>query len=157
MIRRPPRSTLFPYTTLFRSDEVQAGDLVTGDVRERLERRLQNFFDVEGAAHRLGDGVENLEMRLHAPPILAARSGLAADPGVDERERAVELARVRSARLRQVRPSAAPAAGGLRHLLDELAGRETLDEVPGDGGHEGDPAVEHAADADDARADAVAP
>ena len=29
MIRRPPRSTLFPYTTLFRSDDlVQAGDLV---------------------------------------------------------------------------------------------------------------------------------
>ena len=24
MIRRPPRSTLFPYTTLFRSDEVDA-------------------------------------------------------------------------------------------------------------------------------------
>src|SRR5256885_5496714 len=27
MIRRPPRSTLFPYTTLFRSDIVLAGDL----------------------------------------------------------------------------------------------------------------------------------
>src|SRR5690349_24000562 len=28
MIRRPPRSTLFPYTTLFRSDmDVDAGDL----------------------------------------------------------------------------------------------------------------------------------
>src|SRR5437764_2840292 len=27
MIRRPPRSTLFPYTTLFRSDEVAARDL----------------------------------------------------------------------------------------------------------------------------------
>src|SRR3712207_6974075 len=26
MIRRPPRSTLFPYTTLFRSDEGQDGD-----------------------------------------------------------------------------------------------------------------------------------
>src|SRR5260370_21488304 len=26
MIRRPPRSTLFPYTTLFRSDHEQAGD-----------------------------------------------------------------------------------------------------------------------------------
>src|SRR5256885_10369157 len=26
MIRRPPRSTLFPYTTLFRSDAVTAGD-----------------------------------------------------------------------------------------------------------------------------------
>src|SRR5436309_8881674 len=25
MIRRPPRSTLFPYTTLFRSDEVSGG------------------------------------------------------------------------------------------------------------------------------------
>src|SRR2546430_3891079 len=25
MIRRPPRSTLFPYTTLFRSDDVQPG------------------------------------------------------------------------------------------------------------------------------------
>src|SRR3712207_7657192 len=25
MIRRPPRSTLFPYTTLFRSEVVQAG------------------------------------------------------------------------------------------------------------------------------------
>src|SRR3712207_7132575 len=27
MIRRPPRSTLFPYTTLFRSDEVLGDDL----------------------------------------------------------------------------------------------------------------------------------
>src|SRR2546427_6367988 len=26
MIRRPPRSTLFPYTTLFRSEIVEAGD-----------------------------------------------------------------------------------------------------------------------------------
>src|SRR2546426_4162698 len=25
MIRRPPRSTLFPYTTLFRSDQVRTG------------------------------------------------------------------------------------------------------------------------------------
>src|SRR5258706_2248653 len=28
MIRRPPRSTLFPYTTLFRSDHVYVADLV---------------------------------------------------------------------------------------------------------------------------------
>src|SRR5205814_6658790 len=28
MIRRPPRSTLFPYTTLFRSDRVDLGDAV---------------------------------------------------------------------------------------------------------------------------------
>src|SRR3712207_7216651 len=31
MIRRPPRSTLFPYTTLFRSDEdLRAGAVVAG-------------------------------------------------------------------------------------------------------------------------------
>src|SRR3712207_7442780 len=31
MIRRPPRSTLFPYTTLFRSEDV------VGDLAQRLE------------------------------------------------------------------------------------------------------------------------
>src|SRR2546422_6337131 len=30
MIRRPPRSTLFPYTTLFRSDEFSIGDIEDG-------------------------------------------------------------------------------------------------------------------------------
>src|SRR3712207_8823021 len=37
MIRRPPRSTLFPYTTLFRSAEALAGveeHLAPGEVRE---------------------------------------------------------------------------------------------------------------------------
>src|SRR2546430_5614485 len=40
MIRRPPRSTLFPYTTLFRSrDEVVVGaDLL--QLPERLEQRV---------------------------------------------------------------------------------------------------------------------
>src|SRR5690349_23466993 len=35
MIRRPPRSTLFPYTTLFRSQDLLNGDLIdtaTGEV-----------------------------------------------------------------------------------------------------------------------------
>ena len=34
MIRRPPRSTLFPYTTLFRS---QASGAVTGTIQAKLE------------------------------------------------------------------------------------------------------------------------
>src|SRR3712207_7001064 len=34
MIRRPPRSTLFPYTTLFRSDPV------TGERRALVSRRI---------------------------------------------------------------------------------------------------------------------
>src|SRR3712207_6951295 len=32
MIRRPPRSTLFPYTTLFRSFRVAGGARLAGDV-----------------------------------------------------------------------------------------------------------------------------
>src|SRR5256885_13222295 len=35
MIRRPPRSTLFPYTTLFRSLQ---SDSIVADVRAALER-----------------------------------------------------------------------------------------------------------------------
>src|SRR5258707_7197538 len=31
MIRRPPRSTLFPYTTLFRSDEPPSNEPSSGD------------------------------------------------------------------------------------------------------------------------------
>src|SRR3712207_8288539 len=38
MIRRPPRSTLFPYTTLFRSLDQWAQGTVSGDA-ERAERR----------------------------------------------------------------------------------------------------------------------
>src|SRR5437762_12999323 len=38
MIRRPPRSTLFPYTTLFRSPEIEMGLIelyrMTGDKRQ---------------------------------------------------------------------------------------------------------------------------
>src|SRR3712207_8949579 len=35
MIRRPPRSTLFPYTTLFRSDVFAVRDTVTGRAGNR--------------------------------------------------------------------------------------------------------------------------
>src|SRR2546427_7793545 len=35
MIRRPPRSTLFPYTTLFRSDPRKGGDSCWGTVPRR--------------------------------------------------------------------------------------------------------------------------
>src|SRR2546427_6255156 len=37
MIRRPPRSTLFPYTTLFRSEQLQ--DLGVRAVAERAQQR----------------------------------------------------------------------------------------------------------------------
>src|SRR5260221_9729011 len=47
MIRRPPRSTLFPYTTLFRSRGVAV---------QRLLGRLLLLHDVaEGVVHRAAD------------------------------------------------------------------------------------------------------
>src|SRR3712207_7559922 len=57
MIRRPPRSTLFPYTTLFRSLEqrlhdVRAARLGCIDVEQRIENRrefgLDDVLAVEG-------------------------------------------------------------------------------------------------------------
>src|SRR5256885_9607060 len=43
MIRRPPRSTLFPYTTLFRSNGKPGG---SGLVRLKLNRTVGDFFPV---------------------------------------------------------------------------------------------------------------
>src|SRR5438132_3979165 len=48
MIRRPPRSTLFPYTTLFRSRQLAGPvlELLPGQLHERLlERGLQRGED----------------------------------------------------------------------------------------------------------------
>src|SRR5437773_5578258 len=41
MIRRPPRSTLFPYTTLFRSSELPQGAGVVGPVLPHLDPEVQ--------------------------------------------------------------------------------------------------------------------
>src|SRR5438105_8486036 len=41
MIRRPPRSTLFPYTTLFRSPRPWVGDRQRGSCRAEGERRYE--------------------------------------------------------------------------------------------------------------------
>src|SRR2546427_6691715 len=45
MIRRPPRSTLFPYTTLFRSPH---GHRATRHDGEYHDRALLEFFDERG-------------------------------------------------------------------------------------------------------------
>src|SRR2546430_12859658 len=58
MIRRPPRSTLFPYTTLFRSsvDEDVPGKNVQDVFGGELERRGRG-------GHRLGSGAEILALK----------------------------------------------------------------------------------------------
>src|SRR3712207_7294920 len=53
MIRRPPRSTLFPYTTLFRSGQLANGALDLVD-RELLTAEVL----LEQRVIRLGDGLE---------------------------------------------------------------------------------------------------
>src|SRR5687768_18278575 len=50
MIRRPPRSTLFPYTTLFRSPARQRGGLI-GVARQQREEAFQ-ALGVEAEAWR---------------------------------------------------------------------------------------------------------
>src|SRR2546425_11507856 len=55
MIRRPPRSTLFPYTTLFRSYAVagalgaedRRGERVLGDLGAQLHHRVERRVEIE--------------------------------------------------------------------------------------------------------------
>src|SRR5437667_5849803 len=74
MIRRPPRSTLFPYTTLFRSDRARVG----GQARRRIEQREQRhqLGPVEHAAvgagaveDRAGVGQDRKSTRLNSSHI----------------------------------------------------------------------------------------
>src|SRR2546429_6751518 len=62
MIRRPPRSTLFPYTTLFRSVGIHGRELEAGvaDVHRAIERR-RVFHPFE----RSEEHTSELQSRLH--------------------------------------------------------------------------------------------
>src|SRR3712207_7753412 len=54
MIRRPPRSTLFPYTTLFRSPHAEVSEEEFDRVFRIIARGT--FFALQEAAKRLRDG-----------------------------------------------------------------------------------------------------
>src|SRR2546422_8075472 len=66
MIRRPPRSTLFPYTTLFRSQRLR---LVSGGERDLRDRHQppHHVVHVEPsrALHRSEEHTSELQSRLH--------------------------------------------------------------------------------------------
>src|SRR3712207_8467463 len=65
MIRRPPRSTLFPYTTLFQSREVVE---VAGDDEHARDRRGEGDRDprrAPGAVHA-GEGPRDDPLARHA-------------------------------------------------------------------------------------------
>src|SRR3712207_8055585 len=82
MIRRPPRSTLFPYTTLFRSQSPLAlgADLVLHSASKylgghadalggvvcgprELVRRVYHYREINGAALRSGEHTSELQSR----------------------------------------------------------------------------------------------
>src|SRR5947208_7980387 len=57
MIRRPPRSTLFPYTTLFRSSRQGR--------RIRVLRRSVSFLSREFEPHLCREATKNLHILVH--------------------------------------------------------------------------------------------
>src|SRR2546425_11626457 len=80
MIRRPPRSTLFPYTTLFRSAEEPVGVDTPGDPAVRLAARAQGLtVGADDEAHRLPLGERRVDRQrqrqgiVEHEPLCAAR------------------------------------------------------------------------------------
>src|SRR5574341_1750755 len=94
MIRRPPRSTLFPYTTLFRSVRADGNDAAAGDRSAHLalaRRDRPAWRDPQGlerpSALRAGAAHDLSLRRAHGAQglsrcVRAARRGRAAPPGV---------------------------------------------------------------------------
>src|SRR2546427_7274194 len=68
MIRRPPRSTLFPYTTLFRSD---GGRVAAGLHQQSGLGRARGDAPVHGAFH--GNFLADLPLALHAGDLRIAQ------------------------------------------------------------------------------------
>src|SRR2546429_3201227 len=70
MIRRPPRSTLFPYTTLFRSHQLVRPDAAAERLRLVVQRALDRATGVidaecERAHRRSEEHTSELQSRLH--------------------------------------------------------------------------------------------
>src|SRR5690242_20869672 len=72
MLRRPPRSTLFPYTTLFRSDQTRVApveDVSDDVVLDRPELRARHEDEVggirEGAVVRVRSEEHTSELQSH--------------------------------------------------------------------------------------------
>src|SRR5260370_17259370 len=88
MIRRPPRSTLFPYTTLFRSNFSYGNSIVTGNaiILARTAATAASFVDPPSMAG-ISDAfltfrLPNLAKNAHFEPnvgVLTNRSGIMVD------------------------------------------------------------------------------
>src|SRR2546428_11403920 len=105
MIRRPPRSTLFPYTTLFRSPRRARGGRV-GLLEPRAE-----------------PGGADLEARRHGPAQARPGPRAGGKPGGPD-ERAVHAARARATRPRADRGRVPPARAARLRGVRARAGPE---------------------------------
>src|SRR3712207_47362 len=112
MIRRPPRSTLFPYTTLFRSQEM---DLAAGIIRQRVDSL----------------GVTEPEIQLQGQDQVVVNI-----PGISDTEQAIDVI----GRTAQLGFYEVLAAAGGQQLVSEGEVEETKDELQSE--LEGDPAYE---------------
>src|SRR2546422_6713357 len=68
MIRRPPRSTLFPYTTLFRSDGSDGRDRILHQGEARFRPRVGECVPLgwpRGRRERSEEHTSELQSRLH--------------------------------------------------------------------------------------------
>src|SRR3712207_8981060 len=81
MIRRPPRSPLFPYTTLFRTPDVRAVERAElAHERVDVEQRLRRVLVLAVA------GVDDRRAAPAGDEVGAARPGRAADDRVGDRK-----------------------------------------------------------------------
>src|SRR3989449_1741044 len=143
MIRRPPRSTLFPYTTLFRSvhdpDRLALRSLELAEPREadlRGERQEVGELAANPRAH--GGGAAGLGLDVDrqalAPPLaLADDLGLVAQVGLAQ-EDGLHLARVEGHALEDhhvVGPAAQPVEPERRPAAVAPRAREHAREVVG--------------------------
>src|SRR5437868_14260850 len=118
MLRRPPRSTLFPYTTLFRSEAVRRPPRAAGpDARARPLAHRSGFVEDRAGAYgrrchlpRLAAGAE--QGRTAADRRLLARHRKIAGGS----EAPVEGSRRREFELRAAQPLDRSAVQILRHL-----------------------------------------
>src|SRR5256885_17236493 len=76
MIRRPPRSTLFPYTTLFRSANVAALKTAPSLTRSQLEQLLAQAPDVTPPASQPAEWTPGQAL-MHQARVLMTDAGTA--------------------------------------------------------------------------------
>src|SRR5688572_32740516 len=106
MIRRPPRSTLFPYTTLFRSHLDRQAAIVgspwsrgqpIGDLLLQHERRIGKHLSVSGGVEKLeedGGGDVVREVADHSHRLLTRQQSVQVDlekVGLNDRDRRRQL------------------------------------------------------------------